>query len=108
MTCINEEQKKFELRMLQHTFKTSAIIDNGFNPMWNHSTDILVHNSQFAFLNFKLFDVKSRSTSQVASFAICLNDLKFGYRYLPLFDINGNNIPLASILVFMDIQKVDY
>ncbi|ODQ78060.1 hypothetical protein BABINDRAFT_163089, partial [Babjeviella inositovora NRRL Y-12698] len=81
-------------------FATPTVFDNGFNPIWN--TRFVATIEALNDLVFIRFMVKS-GDAQIGLLMVKLDYLSKGIRYLPIFDLSGEEYIFSSLLV-----KIDY
>lgn len=86
------------------TLKTDIVPENGFNPIWNHkATGELTGDPNLIFLRFS-FNASSSSTKdsdflKIGTVTCKLLYLKQGYRYLPIYDMLGQELVYSSLFV---------
>lgn len=84
--------------------KTSIVAENGFNPIWNSTFSGKIQgNSNLIFLRF-FINASSSSMEEsevlpIGIFVCKLSYLKNGYRYLPIYDMLGQELIYSSLFV---------
>lgn len=87
--------------------RTATIQQNGFNPVWNEEfkgTFTATHS--FVFIRFiinSLVPHKSDEYQTLGLFVLKFDALKQGYRYLPIYDLSGEEFLYSSLFV-----KINY
>jgi len=79
--------------------KTKTVRDNGFNPMWEETSEFLVFDPELTMLRFAIMDEGVKEDQLVAYNTFPLNMLTLGYRHIPLYDAKHNLIPFSSLYV---------
>lgn len=80
--------------------KTSTIKENGFNPIWNESFTGIITGHELVFVKFTVCTTSPKDDNSVLGVFVCkLDQLKTGYRYLPLSDSLGEKLIYSSLLV---------
>ncbi|XP_069595268.1 1-phosphatidylinositol 4,5-bisphosphate phosphodiesterase gamma-2 isoform X1 [Ranitomeya imitator] len=91
-------------------FRTSVVNDNGLNPVWTaiqQQALFEIHEPDLAFLRFVVYEEDMFSDPNfLAQSTFPLIGLKTGYRSVPLKNGYGENIELASLLVYCNIKKI--
>ncbi|KAK3569788.1 hypothetical protein QTP86_004591 [Hemibagrus guttatus] len=96
-------------------FKTTVCHDNGLNPVWlgPHRQDaetvtFTVYEPKLSFLRFVLFEEDMFSDPNfLAQATYPVMGIRTGYRSVPLKNGYSENLELASLLVYVDIQQVE-
>ncbi|KAJ3187801.1 1-phosphatidylinositol 4,5-bisphosphate phosphodiesterase delta-4 [Gaertneriomyces sp. JEL0708] len=88
-------------------YRTRAINNNGFNPVWKEEFRFSVTDTELAFLRFQVFDSDIKiSNDLIGSYAIPIRSLKQGYRHVPLYNRKGDIIRFSSLFVQISIQPL--
>uniref|UniRef100_A0AAR2LC12 Phosphoinositide phospholipase C n=1 Tax=Pygocentrus nattereri TaxID=42514 RepID=A0AAR2LC12_PYGNA len=89
--------------------KTDSEADNGLNPIWPRKPfRFTVGNPSFAFLRFVVYEIDMFNDQNfLAQATFPINCLKPGYRSVPLKNSYSEDLELASLLVHLDIIRVD-
>ncbi|ODV61571.1 phosphatidylinositol phospholipase C, partial [Ascoidea rubescens DSM 1968] len=99
----NQYQKTINNYNNKLKFKSCIVSSNGFNPVWNNRFEINLKNcfKEFLFirLTVKNRDEKNHSTDIIGRFVARLIYLKEGYRHLPIYDSNGDEIFGSKLFV---------
>ncbi|EGV64040.1 hypothetical protein CANTEDRAFT_105288 [Yamadazyma tenuis ATCC 10573] len=86
--------------------QTSIVAENGFNPTWNESFSGTMVANQLLFLKLSLRTMVSKDNDLLLGVFVCrLENLKGGYRYLPLNDALGEELIYSSLLVHIAYDK---
>ncbi|CAB3376592.1 Hypothetical predicted protein [Cloeon dipterum] len=86
--------------------RTKAISDNGFNPVWNETTQFEVVCPQLAFLRFVVYDEDVFGDSNfVCHGTYSIMAIRTGYRSIALKNNFSEDLELASLLVHMEIRN---
>ncbi|XP_043937724.1 1-phosphatidylinositol 4,5-bisphosphate phosphodiesterase gamma-2 isoform X2 [Protopterus annectens] len=91
-------------------FKTTVISDNGLNPVWPLPAEQMmfhIRDSTLAFLRFTVYEEDMFSDPNfLAQATFPIKGIKPGYRSVPLKNGYNEDLELASLLVFCEIQQV--
>jgi len=86
-------------------FKTTTIMDNGFNPTWKQSFEFSISCSPLAILSIAVYDYESLHKNQhMGHYAIPVESLLPGYRMVPLYDGNTDSHPLPNANLMLRIE----
>uniref|UniRef100_A0A8C1IT33 Phosphoinositide phospholipase C n=1 Tax=Cyprinus carpio TaxID=7962 RepID=A0A8C1IT33_CYPCA len=96
-------------------FKTTVSHDNGLNPIWlapnSQPSEIFtfsVYEPDLTFLRFVVFEEDMFSDPNfLAQATFPVKGVRSGYRSVPLKNGFSENLELASLLVYVDIQQVE-
>ncbi|RNA22069.1 1-phosphatidylinositol 4-5-bisphosphate phosphodiesterase delta-1 [Brachionus plicatilis] len=83
--------------------KTQTIRDNGLNPIWNEDLEFNIHCPELAFVRFIVKDEDLGSDDFVGSNAFRFENIKQGYRHVPL----KNKYSKGTLFVGIRISKLD-
>ncbi|KAJ3184613.1 1-phosphatidylinositol 4,5-bisphosphate phosphodiesterase delta-4 [Geranomyces variabilis] len=87
-------------------YRTRAISNNGFNPMWNEEFRFLVTDPDLALLRFSIYDMDVKLTNDlVGSYAIPVQSLEQGYRHVPVYNWKGDLIRFSSLFIRVVIDR---
>jgi len=78
-------------------YKTKLCTKNALNPIWEDMFQIEVRVLDLAFLKFTIFDIASNLPT--AQRIIPINQLRPGYRNVPLNSPDNKPLPLSSIFI---------
>ncbi|KAF2740188.1 PLC-like phosphodiesterase, partial [Polyplosphaeria fusca] len=90
--------------------RTGIAVGNGYNPMFQNKI-IMTVTTRFPSLVFVRWtvwnseDARSQAVHPLATFTAKLDNLKEGYRHLPLFDANGEQYLFSTL--FCRIEKIE-
>ncbi|KAI9017519.1 PLC-like phosphodiesterase [Gaertneriomyces semiglobifer] len=88
-------------------YRTRAINNNGFNPVWKEEFRFSVTDTELTFLRFQVYDSDIKiSNDLIGSYAIPIRSLKQGYRHVPLYNRKGDIIRFSSLFVYISIQPL--
>ncbi|RXN24737.1 1-phosphatidylinositol 4,5-bisphosphate phosphodiesterase gamma-2 [Labeo rohita] len=96
-------------------FKTIVCHDNGLNPVWlgpnyqpSETFTFSVYEPDLTFLRFVVFEEDMFSDPNfLAQATFPVKGVRSGYRSVPLKNGFSENLELASLLVYVDIQQVE-
>uniref|UniRef100_A0A671L5N5 Phosphoinositide phospholipase C n=1 Tax=Sinocyclocheilus anshuiensis TaxID=1608454 RepID=A0A671L5N5_9TELE len=96
-------------------FKTIVCHDNGLNPIWlgpnyqpSEAFTFSVYEPDLTFLRFVVFEEDMFSDPNfLAQATFPVKAVRSGYRSVPLKNGFSENLELASLLVYVDIQQVE-
>ncbi|RIB10764.1 PLC-like phosphodiesterase [Gigaspora rosea] len=86
--------------------RTSTITDNGFNPTWNETLTFILNCEEMSlvFLRFIVWDEDVRGNDFIASYCIPVASLQFGYRHVPLNDVNGEQYLFTTLFIRSSLE----
>uniref|UniRef100_A0A8C8C9I7 Phosphoinositide phospholipase C n=1 Tax=Oncorhynchus tshawytscha TaxID=74940 RepID=A0A8C8C9I7_ONCTS len=94
-----------------NTFKTVLSRDNGLNPVWKAPPEpvtFLVHEPELTFLRFVVNEEDMFSDPNfLAQATFPVKGIHSGHRSVPLKNGFNDSIELASLLVYINVQKVE-
>lgn len=99
---------KFEIfgahfvKFTENISTTITVTDNGFNPLWNQTISGHMIASELVFIKFSLNGTINDEIEPVGSFICRFDNLKKGYRYLPLRDTIGEELIYSSLFVLIE------
>lgn len=84
--------------------RTKTVPGNGFNPQFNDVIELQLETkySELVFVRFIVYQ-SGKSPKQLAVFTAKLDSLQLGYRHLPLYNSNGEELIFSSL--FCQITK---
>lgn len=86
---------------------TRTISDNGFNPVWNETSEFEIANPAVAFIRFVVNDEDMFGDSNfIGQGTYPIISLRSGYRSVPLKNGYSEDIPLASLLLHVTIRNI--
>lgn len=88
------------------SLRTTTVLNNGFNPLWNHhfNVDIDTIYPQFVFL--RLLVMNTDGDHLMGQIVMNLSHMKRGYRYLLLFDGLGEELLYSRLFIKLDSVTV--
>ncbi|XP_054856384.1 1-phosphatidylinositol 4,5-bisphosphate phosphodiesterase gamma-2 [Eublepharis macularius] len=90
-------------------FKTTVVNDNGLNPVWAFQEQVKfeIYDSSLAFLRFVVYEEDMFSDPNFLAHATFpIKGIKSGFRSVPLKNGYSENIELASLLVYCEVQQL--
>ncbi|XP_075994360.1 1-phosphatidylinositol 4,5-bisphosphate phosphodiesterase gamma-2 [Genypterus blacodes] len=103
-----------EIELCGHTeerFKTSVYRDNGLNPLWRASTEPMVftvYEPELTFLRFVVNEEDMFSDPNfLAQATFPVKGIRSGYRSVPLKNGYSEDLELASLLVWINVQQAE-
>ncbi|THH29346.1 hypothetical protein EUX98_g4856 [Antrodiella citrinella] len=92
------------------TVKTSAVKNNGFNPVWEQSVslpfDCVGDMRDLVFVRFAVKQEMKDDDEPLAVYCVSLGSLNLGYRHLPLHDAQLSQYLFSTLFVKVDIRDV--
>uniref|UniRef100_A0A8C5ATZ7 Phosphoinositide phospholipase C n=1 Tax=Gadus morhua TaxID=8049 RepID=A0A8C5ATZ7_GADMO len=103
-----------EVELCGHTednkFKTLPTGENGLNPLWKTPAEaaaLPVYDPELSFLRFVVNEEDMFSDPNfLAQATFPLRGIRTGYRSVPLKNGYSENLELASLLIYIDIEQV--
>ncbi|CAL8357750.1 unnamed protein product [Lota lota] len=103
-----------EVELCGHTednkFKTAVFRENGLNPVWKTPTDpamLPVYEPDLTFLRFVVNEEDMFSDPNfLAQATFPLRGIRTGYRSVPLKNGYSENLELASLLIYINVEQV--
>uniref|UniRef100_A0A8C5FUB9 Phosphoinositide phospholipase C n=1 Tax=Gadus morhua TaxID=8049 RepID=A0A8C5FUB9_GADMO len=103
-----------EVELCGHTednkFKTAVFRENGLNPLWKTPAEaaaLPVYDPELSFLRFVVNEEDMFSDPNfLAQATFPLRGIRTGYRSVPLKNGYSENLELASLLIYIDIEQV--
>ena len=93
-----EERDRFQ-------FETDWVPNNGFNPRWNDTTEVIVQNPEAAMIRFSVWNKHDAASSDyLGQYSLPLSCCQRGYRHISLEDENGKSLRPASVFVHLDFK----
>jgi len=84
--------------MIKCIKKTRTISDNGLNPNWNESFVCEFSRSEHDFIIFHVMDSETFGHDHsIAQFAIKVENIRPGYRVVPLYDEVFRELPISYL-----------
>ena len=87
-----------------YSIRTKTVPENGFNPQFNDVIELQLETKypELVFVRFCVYQ-SGKSPKQLAVFTAKLDSLQLGYRHLPLYNSNGEELIFSSL--FCQITK---
>ncbi|XP_071403455.1 1-phosphatidylinositol 4,5-bisphosphate phosphodiesterase gamma-2 [Centroberyx affinis] len=104
-----------EIELCGHTedskFKTIVYRDNGLNPVWKAPAEpvvFAVYEPELTFLRFVVNEEDMFSDPNfLAQATFPVKGIRSGYRSVPLKNGYSENLELASLLIYINVQQVE-
>jgi len=98
------------LKQDRASHKTKTIDNNGFNPNWEstkkHTFEFKFTQPDLAYFTWVVWDQDLLSKDDfIGQYSCAVNCVRSGYRSIPLKNVDGHDIPNASIFVHIKINK---
>ncbi|KAI8817538.1 PLC-like phosphodiesterase [Fimicolochytrium jonesii] len=88
-------------------YRTKAINNNGFNPMWKEEFRFNIADPEMALLRFSIFDMDVKMTNDfIGSYTIPIQSLEQGYRHVPVYNWKGDLIRFSTLFIYVRIISV--
>ncbi|KAG7191294.1 Phospholipase C [Scheffersomyces spartinae] len=91
--------------------RTATIQQNGFNPVWNEEfKGTFTASHSFVFIRFMINSLspnKSDEYQTIGLFVLKFDSLKQGYRYLPIYDLSGEEFLYSSLFVKIKYEDIE-
>ncbi|XP_034976827.1 1-phosphatidylinositol 4,5-bisphosphate phosphodiesterase gamma-2 isoform X3 [Zootoca vivipara] len=90
-------------------FKTTVVNDNGLNPVWASQEQVKfeIYDPSLAFLRFVVYEEDMFSDPNfLAHGTFPIKGIKSGFRSVPLKNGYSEDIELASLLVYCEMQQI--
>lgn len=87
---------------------TSVVHDNGFNPEWNETFDLVISSPDVSMLTLRVCQSDSIGHSFIGECAAPVASLRTGYRIVPLFMEKPRTEPLpcpTGVLVHITVER---
>jgi phosphatidylinositol phospholipase C delta len=93
----------------QPMLRTKTIQDNGFNPYWNETFQLTVHNRDLAVLSLRVLDADVDADDEICEACIPVRTMRQGYRAVPVrLCSSGCNLQETSLLVHTSITEISH
>ncbi|XP_013909324.1 PREDICTED: 1-phosphatidylinositol 4,5-bisphosphate phosphodiesterase gamma-2 [Thamnophis sirtalis] len=90
-------------------FKTTVVNDNGLNPVWvlQEQVKFEIYDPSIAFLRFVVYEEDMFSDPNFLAHATFpIKGVRSGYRSVPLKNGYSEDIELASLLIYCEMQQI--
>ena len=86
--------------------QTKTVPDNGFNPQFNDVIDLSIETKypELVFVRFVVCQ-SGKGSKELAVFTSKLDSLQRGYRHLPLYNSNGEELIFSTLFCHITKQK---
>ncbi|KAG9121312.1 Phospholipase C [Ceratobasidium sp. 392] len=102
--------KKNEGKSERRTYRTTAVKNNGFSPVWEESVSIpftcVGDMWDLAFVKFAVWDDDDLD-NPLAVYCASLGSLRQGYRHLPLYDLQFSQYLFSTLFVHISLRRVN-
>lgn len=85
--------------------KTSVKENNGFNPRWDEHVSFVIGQPDHAIIRFVVYDHDRCVDDFIGYFALPFHSIQEGYRHFSLLNKHGDKIPMALILLKVEIKE---
>lgn len=107
-----DSQKLTGLGSPSIVFRTSSVLQNGFNPIWNEKLKCKFYTNKesMVFLRFLVkCNTPDKSDVLLGIYCCKLDYLKQGYRHLPIYDLQGEEYIYSSLFFHINYGEcTDY
>ncbi|CAF2012824.1 unnamed protein product [Rotaria magnacalcarata] len=97
--------KIYGVRCDQNEQKTSAVLTNGLNPIWNHSMQFSICIPELCLIRFLVRD-SDKSNTDLGQYSIPFLSMQAGYRHIRLLD-RHNSPTTATLFVHVKIINME-
>ncbi|KAG9099530.1 Phospholipase C [Ceratobasidium sp. UAMH 11750] len=103
--------KKNDAKSLERrTYRTTAVKNNGFNPVWEESVSIpftcVGDMWDLVFVKFTVMD-DDDDDEPLALYCASLGSLRQGYRHLPLHDLQFSQYLFSTLFVHISLRRAN-
>ncbi|KAG8738046.1 Phospholipase C [Ceratobasidium sp. 414] len=103
--------KKSDAKSLERrTYRTTAVKNNGFNPVWEESVSIpftcVGDMWDLVFVKFAVMD-DDDDDDPLALYCASLGSLRQGYRHLPLHDLQFSQYLFSTLFVHISLRRAN-
>lgn len=87
--------------------RTKTVPENGYNPQFNDLIDLSLETKypELVFVRFVVYQSGKGSQRELAVFTAKLDRLQQGYRHMPLYNSNGEELIFSSLFCHIKKQK---
>lgn len=87
--------------------RTKTVPENGYNPQFNDVFDLTLETKypELVFVRFVVCAATKNSHKELAVFTAKLDSLQRGYRHLPLYNSNGEELIFSSLFCHISKQE---
>lgn len=87
--------------------RTKVVPHNGYNPQFNEQFTLTVTTKypELVFVRFIVFQRVGKSSKELAIFTAKLQSLQAGYRHLPLYNSNGEELIFSTLFCHIKKEK---
>ncbi|XP_068727997.1 1-phosphatidylinositol 4,5-bisphosphate phosphodiesterase delta-4-like isoform X2 [Montipora capricornis] len=87
------------------SFKTKAVKDNGFNPVWEERFEKLLLMPDLVMIRFAVFDEDvGLADDFIGQFSVPFTSIRPGYRHIQLLGNKGESLGYAMLFVHIEIN----
>lgn len=105
-----DSQKLINLGSPSLVFRTSSVLQNGFNPIWNEKLKckFCANKEDMVFLRFLVkCNTPDKSDVLLGIYCCRLSYLKQGYRHLPIYDLQGEEYIYSSLFFHVNYGECE-
>ena len=87
--------------------RTKTVPENGFNPQFNDVIELSLQTKypELVFVRFVVYQANKNSHKELAVFTAKLDSLQQGYRHLPLYNGNGEELIFSTLFCHITKRK---
>lgn len=87
--------------------RTKTVPENGYNPQFNDVIELSLETKypELVFVRFVVYQSGKGSNKELAVFTAKLDSLQRGYRHLPLYNSNGEELIFSTLFCHIQKQK---
>ena len=91
----------------QHHHTTKVIINNGWDPRWDETVEVVLHAPELDVLLFTIWDKDNTSQNDfIGNAVVAVRSLKLGVRSLPLYDENRVALLGSRLLIEVSMEPL--
>jgi len=87
-----------------HEYRTYAVKNDGFHPVWEEEVSFTIINPDCAFLHILMLDDDFIGDDYIGQVLVPLSMVRQGFRHLPLCARDGSSLDPASVFVHIDLK----
>ncbi|KAL5267743.1 hypothetical protein ACHWQZ_G004701 [Mnemiopsis leidyi] len=87
-----------------HEYRTYAVKNDGFHPVWEEDVSFSILNPECAFLHILMLDDDFIGDDYIGQVLVPLKTVRQGFRHLPLCARDGSTLEPASVFVHIDLK----
>lgn len=92
----------------RYQFETEWIPNNAFNPHWDETIEVIVHNPEVTMIRFSVWNKnETASNDHLGQYSLPLVCCQKGYRHIPLEDENGKSLKPSTLFIHFDFKDLE-